>query len=204
MTDNEIADVLVKAGIATRPDHRPDLLSVNVLGYVSIDEALSDWRTAGACLERAHMAFLEKHGKWMVRLDKAYGDRSREWYGSESLPRAICEAFARAQSDTNRIKLAEAMGWRLGGFDVSVWIRPDGSSASYALIEKCFDPFTDANDDYAVLEWARENVSNDRWTLGQWKKFRRGIHNQFRKPWMYEVGDYARAALSVLSSEDKA
>lgn len=50
-----------------------------------------------------------------------------------------------------------------------------------------FNPFTDANDDYAVLEWMRENdkLDSDNFDL----------HYQ----WNYQVGDYARAALKALS-----
>jgi len=62
-----------------------------------------------------------------------------------------------------------------------------------------FSPDTDANDDYAVLEWMRGNldpVENE--------------HGILLEPWAiqlecpqleYEVGDYARAALKVLDHE---
>ena len=59
--------------------------------------------------------------------------------------------------------------------------------------EQIPDPFTDANDDYAVLEWMRElgvmddsRIEYDR----AWDKLpERGE---------YQIGDYARAALKVL------
>ena len=58
---------------------------------------------------------------------------------------------------SDRIRLAEAIGWKLRNiakddrFPMLRWIRPDGQ------IVVDFNPFTDANDDYAVLEWMRES-----------------------------------------------
>ena len=62
------------------------------------------------------------------------------------------------------------------------------------------DPFTDANDDVAVLSWA-----SDEWSgTGMWAEFVAA----FREPdedgfsaitkWHYRVGDFARAALKVI------
>ena len=59
---------------------------------MSKKEVLEDWRVAGVLMERAHMVFIERHGNWQVRYDKAYGDRSREWYSDSSQPRAIIRA----------------------------------------------------------------------------------------------------------------
>ena len=84
----------------------------------------------------------------------------------------------------DRIKLAEAMGPRY--------------TASRTAIN--FDPFTDANDDVAVLSWA-----SDEWSgTGMWAEFVAA----FREPdedgfsaitkWHYRVGDFARAALKVI------
>ena len=63
-----------------------------------------------------------------------------------------------------------------------------------------FNPFTDANDDYAVLEWVRNQVPTNnngiKWAshdLGWW--FYKHLKDN---PAEYEVGDYARAALKVL------
>ena len=73
----------------------------------------------------------------------------------------------------NSLKLAEAM-----------YTRP-----RYAIDwMEDFDPFTDANDDYAVLEWMRENL-----TITQRYKFLdENVQN-------YRIGDYARAALKALT-----
>ena len=50
------------------------------------------------------------------------------------------------------------------------------------------DPFTDANDDYAVLEWMRENEMVPNW---------RTIDFLACGSYFYEIGDYARAALKA-------
>ena len=67
------------------------------------------------------------------------------------------------------------------------WQAPNGP------IQFRFDPFTDANDDYAVLEWMRKEAT---WTVGDMTdKF----CDQLEWPcWEYQIGDYARAALKVL------
>ena len=100
----------------------------------------------------------------------------------------------------DRIKLAEAMGWKLkrkshrgfGGQPIErrVWHNPEG--ITYRGI-KLPDPFTDANDDYAVLEWMRENhrvemrrAYNDLGTSYQWN---------------YKIGNNARAALKVIDND---
>ena len=64
------------------------------------------------------------------------------------------------------------------------------------------DPFTDANDDYAVLEWMRSDY--------RWGQFKEALI-ELRKidvpwhgsqyTWNYKVGDYARAALTVLGGQ---
>ena len=213
MTDNEIADVLVEAGIGRRDAAYPSTLFIvpGPQSYGALaSEFLSDWRVAGACLER--IQYLPK-----------------DWRS----PRAICEAFAKAwresndqrgprqiggedvyqyrwggrvsMTDTDRIRLAEAMGWvweNAGGFsDSPRWVRPDGSIASPVNTEKhkaapgAFNPPTNANDDYAVLEWMRTNKDlyhNDRlqYFLG-------------KSVIKYQIGDYARAALAVIGNGDE-
>ena len=67
-----------------------------------------------------------------------------------------------------RIRLAKAMG--------------------YHELELTPDPFTDANDDYAVLEWMRRS-DDKRFTVG---------HGPYGYQCTYQIGDYARAALKVL------
>ncbi len=85
----------------------------------------------------------------------------------------------------DRIKLAEAMG------------QPIKDSVMYFGHKfTLFDPFTDANDDYAVLEWMRgrkEDLSDPEWGA-DWYKFSKEIGYGC---W-YKIGDYARAALKVI------
>ncbi len=99
----------------------------------------------------------------------------------------------------DRIKLAEAMG------------RPykshDGTTAPNVF--QYFDPFTDANDDYAVLEWMRSRQPNKlaspivimsvcEWveTWKEWDAFYNALPECLADD--YEIGDYARAALKVI------
>ncbi len=79
----------------------------------------------------------------------------------------------------DRIRLAEAMG-RPADFH-------DGTTAPNVF--KHFDPFTSANDDYAVLEWA-----NSKDTV-----FAVEFSIAHKMRWAdYRIGDYARAALKVI------
>ena len=82
---------------------------------------------------------------------------------------------------SERIKLAEAMG-----IDHKRFVAHGKRMA--------FDPFTDANDDYAVLEWMRSHEM-----AGKFKEalFCNGQIYGFN----YKIGNNARAALKVL--EDK-
>ena len=59
------------------------------------------------------------------------------------------------------------------------------------------DPFTDANDDYAVLNWARGSGLNNE----QWLDFVKATNDypQIGPKVGYIVGDYARAALEVIN-----
>ena len=101
-------------------------------------------------------------------------------------------------SDKGRIRLAEAMGWwQFNGY----WQPPTVSSE---FCEKLLalgkmvnwaatplpDPFTDANDDYAVLGFFRDH---------------QGYADQvnLNDAAQYSVGDYARAALKVLEQTDE-
>ncbi len=57
-----------------------------------------------------------------------------------------------------------------------------------------FDPFTDANDDYAVLEWARKQE----W-FGKFQAALSDLRPGYSFPsYQYQIGDYARAALKVI------
>lgn len=87
-----------------------------------------------------------------------------------------------------RIKLAEAMGAvHRRSWDGQMMLKwPDGR----AHADWHFNPFTDANADYAVLEWMRGNE----WTDKQHELFRSFLGHSTT----YRIGDYARAALKVI------
>lgn len=91
-----------------------------------------------------------------------------------------------------RTKLAEAMGWTrfyVSDLTGAQFGRPPNSRSGKVLP----DPFTDANDDYAVLQWAIRKLDTDKFisTLAD-------IAPYFHK---YQKGDYARAALKVLDND---
>jgi len=92
---------------------------------------------------------------------------------------------------SDRIKLAEAMGWK--HLDASenpphlVGPMMKGPKGNIEWLECIPDPFSDANDDYAVLEWMRLQKR----ILEFW------VHVPL-SAWKYKIGDYARAALKVL------
>lgn len=96
-----------------------------------------------------------------------------------------------------RIKLAEAMGWELTATAPDGWIgeQPEewwlfnGDYHSHLP----FDPFTDANDDYAVLEWMRAKELNMNKS-----KYAFEFYGWLRSAENYQIGDYARAALKVI------
>ena len=89
----------------------------------------------------------------------------------------------------DRIKLAEVMGWKSHG--AGYWSKPGCGLPLHSRDAKLLmgppDPFTDANDDYAVLEWMRNNGK-------YWKAFCGEVKNWYD----YKIGDYARAALKVI------
>lgn len=97
-------------------------------------------------------------------------------------------------NDKARIALAEAM-------DVPQWeafIDPGNNPGMVELP----DPFTDANDDYAVLEWALEQSSDfvERFRQALWTTWEQRSHlvDLTWASWNYLKGDYARAACKVL------
>ena len=74
--------------------------------------------------------------------------------------------------------------------------------SGYGHVTEVFDPFTDANDDYAVLEWMKserfhplEGCDYTEWLLV--------INNALKLKMAidYQIGDYARAALKVLKEQ---
>ena len=91
-----------------------------------------------------------------------------------------------------RIKLAKVMG-----------IKPTIIS-DLILNKYSFDPFTDANHDFAVLEWIRSQIKQGEngalfWAdSNKWWPFYAAI--KIIGP-EYKIGDYARAACKVLGIE---
>jgi len=89
----------------------------------------------------------------------------------------------------DRIKLAEAMG-------LDLTLEWQDAAGHWHESERDFDPFTDANDDYAVLEWMREQPKE------QFSQFALRCNIHWMDDWtLYKIGDYARAALKVLENE---
>ncbi len=105
----------------------------------------------------------------------------------------------------DKIRLAEAMGWVLEhDGPIRLWTAPNGAKGILTI--DLPDPFTDANDDYAVLEWARKQwkgkttglVYKDR---NSWHKFKLALTVgpfAWRNGTGYQIGDYTRAALKVI------
>ena len=89
-----------------------------------------------------------------------------------------------AMLQRDRIRLAKFVGWK---FDGLIW---HGKGSTWDSL--IFDPETDTNDDYAVLEQLRKTITADmmdKFTLLE------------ITGWNYQKGDYARAALKVIPDE---
>lgn len=93
MNDKELANKLMLMG-----DPFPELASAILSNQMSPYTFVRDWRVAGALMDRCDATFIERLNgtTWACRADHEYGDRSREWYENESLPRAIIEACVEA------------------------------------------------------------------------------------------------------------
>lgn len=106
-------------------------------------------------------------------------------------------------TDQARIKLAEAMGfipWRRDESKWQWWEAPDNKRV--VGLADLPDPFTDANDDYAVLEWFRENYGPDT------REHRIAADFYLASEWglpAYQKGDHARNISKALGIplEDK-
>ncbi len=106
-------------------------------------------------------------------------------------------------NDQDIIKLAEAMGWNLLEHKgTKRWIEP-GNLGVIGYLILPFKPDTNANDDYAVLEWMRKEHL---WTNHglMWDRFKWACADRLagerpkREIYQYKIGDYARAALKVI------
>jgi hypothetical protein len=92
----------------------------------------------------------------------------------------------------------DSLGWG--------WVTPSGLSIEWTVdiagrsFRIGWNPFTDAAADYDVLQrarntWAKEYRGN---TAEPWSVFSEAVGRGCR----YEVGDYARAVLAVLDSQE--
>jgi hypothetical protein len=93
----------------------------------------------------------------------------------------------------DRIRLAEAMG---------VEYRCNVDGTFYIGLP---NPFEDANDDYAVLEYMRKNLPDFgrafEWLASEWGSRRKKSEGWYSVA-RYQIGDYAEAALAVLKEKD--
>jgi len=98
----------------------------------------------------------------------------------------------------DRIKLAEAMEWTkiVNRNDNGPWMSPVGLITGLWGIspegigpQKLPDPFTDANDDYACLQFARKQ-GNPLWTPF--------MHHCEGEQHQYEIGNWAKALLIAI------
>ncbi|MCH8100901.1 MAG: hypothetical protein IIB74_10755 [Proteobacteria bacterium] len=105
---------------------------------------------------------------------------------------------------TDRIKLAKAM-FPKHEFDHNhagdLLMCPAGRWDKDEWIRDVPDPFTDANDDYKVLEWMRDRCgctieSGRPLNYDQWEQFVNAFPHKSAQD--YEIGDYSRAALKVI------
>jgi len=92
----------------------------------------------------------------------------------------------------DRIKLAKAM-------EIGITRSPDGRIISRESSTD-FDPFTDANDDRAVLEYFRKRALDH---PAEWQVFKAyfTIYLEDWSMWNYVTGLFARAALKVIDND---
>lgn len=104
----------------------------------------------------------------------------------------------------DRIKLCEAMGRLEIGLSGGAYriTADDGTRVTCWTLDDALkylpDPFTDANNDYAVLKWVRENLDDVAYALAMLELVvEQGGDTGDSYP-KYRIGNYARAALKVL------
>ncbi len=97
-----------------------------------------------------------------------------------------------------RININEMMGWKQWKPAVydDLWMSPEGRGGLYAYHMP--DPENNADDDYKILEWAREQplkfFSDFRDALRSLRMVT-GMWHGSKYSWNYKVGDYMRAVL---------
>lgn len=123
---------------------------------------------------------------------------------------------AKEQQDQDRILLAEAMGYNRIEMDGHTGWLPPGCKGplpdswdqrDFLTAAALPDPLTDANDDYAVLEWARNSWLTRNPPLPdqpEWDQFCDALWETptlYGSLLFYRIGDYAKAAISVLQRQ---
>ena len=107
-------------------------------------------------------------------------------------------------NDRDIIRLGKAMEWThvpaVGPCAFIRWKVKDGEDIGLMNNIQPFNPENDANDDYAVLEWMRSHKDRQ---MTERMKFTNAVQDIWDKedrswPLGYQIGDYARAALTVL------
>ena len=110
----------------------------------------------------------------------------------------------------SRIKLAEAMGYKQDD-KWAAWILQVSDKEREIVRDPDLlpDPFTDANDDYAVLEWMQVTFNTHEYLMGhqgdRWVDFIAALDGSGDEghACCYKIGDYARAAFQVISGRQK-
>lgn len=107
-------------------------------------------------------------------------------------------------TDKDRIRLAEAMfeteenSLVIGKNRELMWLTDAEGKAIVETIRPIPNPFTDANDDYAVLEWMLGRVK----TSYQYRRVAEELYQINRHSVAgYKVGNYAIAALKVIDND---
>ena len=96
-----------------------------------------------------------------------------------------------SESDQDRIRLAEAMGW-VPNRTNEKWTDPVTGTGGNRLLDLP-DPFTDANDDYACLQWAIKEFDPDAYLRALTQ-----VVGSYAYLHEYRVGYWAQAALKCL------
>lgn len=104
--------------------------------------------------------------------------------------------MTQSDQDSDRIRLAEAMGWGRIHWREMIPERREwyGYLPYMSVAHVILDPFNDANDDYKVLEWMLENHE----TQDIESAFE---HIGFGHRWAYDIGTWAKAALILATHE---
>jgi hypothetical protein len=114
----------------------------------------------------------------------------------------MSSAVHKALTDKDRIRLAEAMfpDYAFAQNTNGEWLMCHNDDwGNDSRIRNVPDPFTDANNDYAVLEWMRQQKKETKWNfMDHYFNARLAAGELDYILPVYQIGDYARAALKVI------